>query len=490
MNLNALNRGQRLVLLIILTMLAAALAWSLARFVSPSPPRTLTLSTGTVDGAYHQFGLKYQAILKDSGVLLVLAPSSGSVENLKRLGDGKASVGFVQGGLGLLALDPFKDASDTTLRSLATVAYEPVWIFSRNIDLSNGLGALAGKRIAVGTADSGNYKVAASLLATYGVLDANGVPAVAMPGPLAGTTANTPASLLATTPSNATASTTQLILQGGMAAAAKLQSGQADAVILVAAPQAQAVAMLLQDTTVELASLQHVDGLARRFPHFQVVSLKRGSVDPQRNLPLKDIAMIATTANLVVPEDLHPALAYLLLDAARQIHSRPSLVSRAGEFPSPQGTDFPLAEEADRYFKNGRPFLQRYLPFWLANFVQRLILVLVPLIAVLVPVFKFLPTLLEWRQQNKLFRHYGELKFLEGDMASRALDGDETSAAFAQLDRIEREIKASKFALDFSDRVFTLRQHVDYVREKLRALPNPVAKPVKTAHTAAPDPPP
>ena len=176
MNLPALNRGQRLALLVILTLIAAAAAWGVARFVSPSPPRTLTLSTGTADGAYHQFGLKYQAILKENGVTLVLQPSSGSVENLRRLGDGSASVGFVQGGLGLLALDPLKDASDTHLRSLATVAFEPVWIFSRKIDLSNGLSALAGKRIAVGAADSGNYKVATGLLATYGVLDAKGEP--------------------------------------------------------------------------------------------------------------------------------------------------------------------------------------------------------------------------------------------------------------------------------------------------------------------------
>lgn len=464
MNIPPLNRGQRLALLVILTLLAAAVAWSVARFVSPSPPRTLTLSTGIADGAYHQFGLKYQAILKESGVTLTLLPSSGSVENLKRLGDGSASVGFVQGGLGVLSLDPFKDASDTQLRSLATVAFEPVWIFSRKLDLSNGLSALAGKRIAVGAPDSGNYKVATGLLTTYGVLDAKGVPV--------------------TTPSGAT----QLILEGGMSAADKLQSGQADAVILVAAPQAQAVAALLQDSSVELASLRHVDGLARRFPYFQVVSLKRGSVDPQRNLPLKDIAMIATTANLVVPEDLHPALSYLLLDAARHTHSRPSLVSRAGDFPSPQGTDFPLAEEAERYFKNGRPFLQRYLPFWLANFVQRLILVLVPLIAVLVPVFKFLPSLLEWRQQNKLFRHYGELKFLEGDVASRLLKPDETKAALAQLERIERAVIDNKFALDFSDRVFTLRQHIDYVREKLEAHANSDTSPLTAAHTAVPDP--
>jgi TRAP-type uncharacterized transport system substrate-binding protein len=453
-----LNSRQRMILFTAVAVLVAGATWAIVRYLSPSPPRSLTLSTGAPDGAYHQFGLKYQAILKDSGVSLQLAPSSGSVENLKRLGDGSASAGFVQGGLGLLAVDPFKDASDTNLRSLATVAFEPVWIFSRKIDLSNGLGPLAGKRIAVGAADSGNYKVATGLLATYGVLDAAGAPLPQAAGAPPGST--------------------QLILEGGMAAAAKLKAGLADAVILVAAPQAQAVALLLEDSTVTLASLTHAEGLARRFPYFQVVNLKRGSINPQRGLPEKDVALIATTANLVVPDALHPALAYLLLDAARQTHSRPSLVSRAGDFPSPNGTDFPLAEEADRYFKNGRPFLQRYLPYWLANFVQRLILVMVPLLAVLVPVFKFVPSLLDWLQQNKLFRHYGELKFLEGDLAARLLSPDEARAANEQLNRIELDIIANKFALDFSDRVFTLRQHVDYVREKLQAQ-------APAAHTAA-----
>lgn len=452
-----LNPRQRVWLFAAVALLVVTITWAIVRYLSPTPPRTLTLSTGTADGAYHQFGLKYQAILKESGVTLVLQPSSGSVENLRRLNDGSASVGFVQGGLGLLALDPLKDASDTPLRSLATVAFEPVWVFTRKLDLSKGLGALAGKRIAVGAADSGNYKVATGLLSTYGALDANGVPV--------------------NTPSGAT----QLILQGGTAAAAQLQAGQADAVILVAAPEAKAVAQLLDDSSVDLASMQHAEGLARRFPYFQVVSLKRGSINPERNLPDKDVALIATTANLVVPDALHPALAYLLLDAARQTHSRPSLVSRAGDFPSPQGTDFPLAEEADRYFKNGRPFLQRYLPYWLANFVQRLILVMVPLLAVLVPVFKFVPSLLDWLQQNKLYRHYGALKFLEDDLAARALTEREIQAARQQLDGIERDIVANKFALDFSDRVFTLRQHVDYVREKLQAQ-------IQASHKVAPDP--
>ena len=169
---------------------------------------------------------------------------------------------------------------------------------------------------------------------------------------------------------------------------------------MVAAQQAAAVKQLLENPAIRLASLDHVEGLARRFPYFQPVILKRGSVDPGRNIPAQDVQLLATTANLVIPDSLHPALAYLLLEAAQQTHGQPSLLNRPGEFPSPKATDFPLAEEADRYFKNGRPFLQRYLPFWLANFVQRLILMLIPLVAILVPVFKVLPARLVWKKTS------------------------------------------------------------------------------------------
>jgi hypothetical protein len=223
----------------------------------------------------------------------------------------------------------------------------------------------------------------------------------------------------------------------------------------------------LGNPSIRLASLDHVEGLARRFPYFQPVSLKRGSVNPEHNIPAQDVQLLATTANLVIADSLHPALAYLLLEAAQQTHGQPSLLSRPGDFPSPRATDFPLADEADRYFKNGRPFLQRYLPFWLANFVQRLILMLIPLVAILVPVFKVIPALLEWKQKNRLYRRYGELKFLENDLAARTFSAAEKTAALARLEAIEAEIGAARFPLDFSDRVYTLRQHVDYVRSRL-----------------------
>jgi hypothetical protein len=210
-----------------------------------------------------------------------------------------------------------------------------------------------------------------------------------------------------------------------------------------------------------------IEGLARRFGYFQTVSLKRGSVDPRRDLPNRDITLLATTANLVVRDELHPALAYLLLEAARQVHQGPTLIHGVSEFPSPKGTDFPLAPEAERYFRDGRPFLQNYLPFWMANMVQRLVLLLVPLAAILIPLVRLLPEAISRRQQSGLYRRYGELKFLEKDLAARTLDDDERRKANAQLDRIEDELVQAKFPLDLSDRVYTLRQHVDYVRGQL-----------------------
>lgn len=439
------------------TISVASAVWLAAKKISPTPPRSIVMTTGSVDGAYHQFGLKYQALLKPHGIALTLRPSSGAVENLARLQDGQADVGFVQGGLGPMAgaahsrathyeaLDE-DEAQATPLRSLATIGHEPVWIFSREPRLSAGLAALKGRRIAVGVAGSGNQKVALALLGSYGLLGAD-------LAPLGGT---------------------ELLTAGGLVAAEMLVKKEIDAFILVASVQAPAVQKLLTAEGLRLASLIQAEGLARRLPYFQTVSLKRGSVDPRLDRPAEDITLLSTTTNLVVQEELHPALAYLLLEAARQVHRAPGLLARPGEFPSPLGTDFPLADESARYFKNGRPFLQTYLPFWMANLVQRTALLILPLLALLLPLLRLLPWLRDWRQSRRLYRHYGELKFLEQDLLTRTLSAAERAQAQARLGRIEQDILTTRFPLDFSDRVYTLRQHVELVRANL-ATPTPTA---------------
>jgi TRAP-type uncharacterized transport system substrate-binding protein len=433
----SLTRKQTLIISAAIVGVLGVFIWLLTRYISPAPPSKIEMTTGAVDGASHQFALKYQAYLKANRVTLELKPSTGSVQNLERLNTG-TPIGFVQGGLGILSIDSQKSDEDTPLRSLGVVGYEPIWLFASSGELaktlSKGLGALAGKSVAIGAEGSGTRKVALELLQGYGVTAANAT----------------------------------LVPDGGLAAANALLGKKLDAMVIIGAPQTPAVQLLLDRPEVTLVSIEHAEGITRRLPYMSLVTLKAGSVNPQRDLPAQDITLLSTTANLVIREDLHPALAYLLLEAARDVHKGATLLNKPAEFPNPRGTDFPLADEAQRYYKDGRPFLQRYLPYWAANALQRLILILVPLLAIAIPVLKTIPSLLDFKEKNRLYRRYGVLLDLERDLRARQLNEAEILEASARLDKVEHDISEMKFSLDFSDRIYTLRQHVDYVRAQLQ----------------------
>lgn len=432
----SLSRRQTLAIAAGTLAVLGVLIWLLVRYISPSPPSSIEMTTGAVEGASHQFALKYQTYLKANGVTLDLKTSSGSVQNLDRLNEG-TPVGFVQGGLGVLSLDPQKTDEDTPLRSLGVVGYEPVWIFTAAGEnakkLSKGLNSLVGKKIAIGADGSGTRKVALELLQNYNVSTNN-------------------ASLLPTS---------------GLVAAKALQNKEIDGLIMIGAPQTPAVQLLLSDASVQLVSIEHAEGLTRRLPYLSLVTLKASSVDPARGMPNEDITLLTTTANLVVRDDLHPALAYLLLEAARDIHKGATLLNKPAEFPHPRGTDFPLADEAQRYYKDGRPFLQKYLPYWAANALQRLLLILIPLLAIAFPVLKTIPDLMDFKDKNTIYQRYGLLKKMEDDIKIRQLSAEEVVTYSTKLDEIERSISSMKISLDFTDRVYTLRQHVDYVRDQL-----------------------
>jgi TRAP-type uncharacterized transport system substrate-binding protein len=425
----SLSRKQTLAIAAGTLAVLGVLIWLLVRYISPSPPSSIEMTTGAVEGASYQFALKYQTYLKANGVTLDLKTSSGSVQNLDRLNEG-TPVGFVQGGLGVLSLDPQKTDEDTPLRSLGVVGYEPVWIFTAVGEnakkLSKGLNSLVGKKIAIGADGSGTRKVALELLQNYNVSTNN-------------------ASLLPTS---------------GLVAAKALQNKEIDGLIMIGAPQTPAVQLLLSDASVQLVSIEHAEGLTRRLPYLSLVTLKASSVDPARGMPNEDITLLTTTANLVIRDDLHPALAYLLLEAARDIHKGATLLNKPAEFPHPRGTDFPLADEAQRYYKDGRPFLQKYLPYWAAN-------ALIPLLAIAFPVLKTIPDLMDFKDKNTIYQRYGLLKKMEDDIKIRQLSAEEVVTYSTKLDEIERSISSMKISLDFTDRVYTLRQHVDYVRDQL-----------------------
>ena len=402
-------------------------AW---QFVEPAPPAKVVIVTGAEDGAYFAHAKFYSDVLARNDVELEIRSTSGSLENYHLLKDENSGVdiGFVQGGIGAA-----EDAPG--LLSLGSMYYEPVWVFCRAALRIDSLAQLKGKRIAIGPAGSGTHRLALTLLHANGVPTAQGAHAAL----------------------------------AGIAAAKALQEGKIDAVILTASPRSQAVNALLRDRRVRLMNFNNAEGYTRHFPHLFAIVLPRGGIDLRRNIPLQDIHLIATTANLVVRDDLHPAIIGLLAQAAMEAHGPPGLFQRKHEFPSTKDIDLTMSPDAAHYYKSGPPFLQRYLPFWAANFVDRMIVLLVPVLALLIPMVRLLPTLYNWRIRSRIYRQYGELKFLEDEVVNQPAAG-KTGEFIARLDRIEERVDQLRIPLAYHEQMYTLRSHIDLVRARIGKL--------------------
>ena len=400
------------------------------QFVEPAPPKKIVITTGGESGAYYQFANRYAAILAKNGVTLEVRASAGSLENLERLKKGEAEVGFVQGGVVEPKEDP--DAEDDSgLLSLGSMFYEPVWVFYRGEKPIDRLTDLRGKRIAIGQEGSGVRQLAQQMLTA-----------------------------------NEIKAGEHLVPLSGLKAAEELQQGRIDAAFIIAAEKAPVVQLLLRSPGVKVMSFAQTGAYQRRFPFLTKLTFPHGVADLVRDFPPEDVKLLAPTANLIIRDDLHPALQTLLLQAASEVHGKSGFFQDVGEFPSYKDQMLPLSPEAARYFKSGSPFLQRYLPFWLAVLVDRLIVLLVPIIALLIPLLKIAPAIYTWRVRSKVFRCYGELKFLEEDLKSH-FDPAKLGDYRNRLDALEDEAVQLHVPLGFTDLVYTLREHVNLVRHIL-----------------------
>lgn len=400
------------------------------QFVEPAPPRHIVITTGSESGAYHQFAQRYATILARHGITLEVKASAGSLDNLARLKEDVAQVGFVQGGV-IEPVDDPENEEDNGLRSLGSVFYEPVWVFYRGDKKLDRLTELRGKRIAIGQEGSGVRQLAQQLL------KANEIPVGS-----------------------------NLVALAGLKAAEELQQGRIDAAFIIASEKAPVVQVLLRSPGVKLMSFAQSGAYQRRFPFLTKLTFPHGVADLVRDFPPEDIRLLAPTANLVIRDDLHPALQTLLLQAASEVHGKNGFFQDAGEFPAYRDQMLPLSSEAERYYKSGPPFLQRYLPFWLAVLVERLIVMLVPLFALMIPLLKIAPAVYTWRVRSKVFRCYGELKFLEDDLKNH-FDPEKLGDYRARLDALDDEAAQLHVPLGFTDLVYTLREHVNLVRSIL-----------------------
>lgn len=395
----------------------------------PAPPKEIVMSTGALDGAYHAHAIRYREILAREGVTLKLWVSGGAVENLRRLSDPSdgVDVAFVQGGI-----TGRDNAGD--LQSLGAMYLEPLWIFYRAQREAGTLQVLRGKRIAIGESGSGTAMLAQTMLQSNGLTEAP----------------------------------TTLINVGGLTAADMLAYGGLDAAFFIADPKSALIQTLMRAPGVRLLNLERADAYVRQHYYLTRISLPRGVFDLQRDIPDREIQMVATPANLVVKQDLHPALAYLLLRAAGEVHGKPSLFSKLHEFPAADDTELPLSPEATRYYKSGAPFLQRYLPFWAANLTDRLLVLLVPALAILFPAMRLLPALYRWRVRSRIYRWYARLKEIEIDLDDKLSD-QALQSILGKLDAIENAVNHIETPLAYSENLYVFRQHIDLVRQRTQS---------------------
>ena len=403
---------------------ALVLATAVVIFVESAPPGSITITSGPADSIFHTNATRYAAILARYGVKLKILTSQGALENLERLSDPKSGVdiGFVLGGITNGATDK--------LVSLGSVSYQPLLIFYRGapLDLLSGL---AGKRIAVGPVGSGTRSLALALL------DANGI----KPG-----------------------STNTLLDWAPTKSAAALADGTIDAVFLMGEDAPMAVIRgLMRSPDIHLLSLRQAAAYTRRFNYLGVLEMPEGAIDLGRNIPPQDVHLIGPTVELIARNSLHPALSDVLLDAAREVHGRASLFQRKGEFPAPLDHDFRLSSDALRFYKSGKGFFYRFLPFWLASLAGRILIVFVPTVVVLIPLLRSIPVVYRWRIRTRLYRWYRALLAVERDLF-RAPEAAQREQLLKRLDEIEKAVNRMKVPASFADQFYSLRYHIGFVR--------------------------
>ena len=427
-------------------LLAVVLLGAAYWVLDPTPPRKVVLATtGTDQGAYAEFGQRYAEILKRYGISVELRTTEGAAENLRLLRDPGSGVviAFMQGGAGehlrkeANSLTTDQDEEDAGLVSLGSLFYEPVWLFYRvdaaqrllHVDRLTSLAQLQGWRVNTGGRGSG----APNLM--HKLLDANRID---------------PASLT-------------LVRQSQTPAAVDLLAGTTDALVFASAPESLMVQMLLQTPGIALYDFAQADAYSRRFPFLTPVTLPRGVVDLAGDVPPRDVHLIAPTATLLARATTHPALLQLFMEAAEQIHSGSGWFQRKGDFPKAAGTEQPLAAEAQRFYASGRPVLQRYLPFWLANLIERMWPVLVTIVAVLIPLSRTLPMLYSFRIRSRIFRWYAQLREVEAAVGKRP-----AADLLAELRRIEARVEQVHVPLSYADELYSLRGHIHMIGDGLR----------------------
>ena len=419
------NSRRRLLVVSLVMVGCVGIVWLALSELVPTPPKKITIAAGSKGGAYEFYAQKYRDILARHHVTLDIRSTQGSVENLQLLEDPKSGIaaGFVQGGISNSTQTP-------GVESLGRINYLGFFIFTRAEEQLTELTQLKGKRIAVGPASSGTHTVVTKILRTTGV----------------------------------TAQNSTFLPLGGRAAVEALDAGKADVAIMGNVLEAPLIQSLLRDPGVHLVSLKRVKAITRRFPILTRLELPSGVVDLEKNIPDSDITLLGTSSSLLVRTDLHPEIIGLLARALVEVNGEPGVFQQFGEFPTHNDPEYPMADAARDFYRNGPSLLHRYLPFWLANYARRALAIMVTAVAILVPVFSYTPKLYLWVLRRRILLLYRELRAVERSLRP-GLPEVQLTTLRSDLEKID--LASAALPMRHSDMFFTLRTHIDLTRARL-----------------------
>jgi TRAP-type uncharacterized transport system substrate-binding protein len=403
-------------------------------YADPPPPRHVVMATGQPGGYYDVLGRKYAAFFEKKGITLELLATKGAEENVAHLADRKDPVqaAFAQAG----TFDPH---TITGVLSLGTISYDPIWLFYRGPELkTNDFQEIKARskfflnsKMSIGVKGSGTHAQALHILKANGFDEGSHF----------------------------------LNLPGSKSVEA-LQKGEIEAAFIVDAYEAPNVQKLLADPQLHLAAFPRAEAYSRLLPYMQILNVPTGSFSLMRNFPSTDIKLMASTTNILIDDRMHPALQFLFLEAAREINGKASFFAAHGEFPAFKNTGLPQSPVALHYEKNGSPLLMLYLPFWLAEMVNRLIFVLLPFCALAYPVLLTLPGYRNKRMRRKINQLYGVLKTYEQELINH-FQPEMKDEYLQKLDLLEYQALQLKVTKTMSSDYYALRTSIDYVRNCL-----------------------
>lgn len=401
-------------------------------FIEPAPPRTLVIATGPKDGIYYETGIAYARFLESKGIKIVVRETAGSVENFRLLNeDNDIDLAIVQAGA-----KPDSIPSDN-LEALASLYLEPIWIFHRTDLEPNRISDFSGKVISAGQAESGTHALIKLLFKANGIA------------------------------SDGAAGAVTLVNEDTSTGIERLRSGEIDALAAVVSPESELVAGLLSDPSLKAFSFQRQEAYARRFSFLEAITLEKGVVDLGEDIPREPVKLVGPYANLVANQQFHDALIPPLLEAATNQHYAGGLLSNAGDLPSLNGSEFPISEISRDYLTHGPSLFQRHMNFWVASLIDRVKIMLIPLVALLFPLVKLAPPVYRWRMRSRIYNWYTILQDVEKDLRDGKIN--DLSHHLEQLSGMEQELAELEVPLSYMQELYNLQLHIDLVRRRLNA---------------------